>query len=101
MSGEFSYIDATSDPSALTKTAKEVVKSRQSKLVKIGDDEIVEVSPVSTPAKQTDRAQHNNSGLRSLIGIAQASDGATDVSENVDRYLADAIYNKSHPPKEK
>jgi hypothetical protein len=101
MPGEFSYIDATNDPAALSRTAKEVVKSRRSQLVKIGDDEIVQVSPVSTPANQPGSSLPDNSGLRSLIGIAQASDGATDVSENVDKYLADAIYAESHPPKEK
>jgi|SRR3954447_7463549 hypothetical protein len=99
MPGEFSYIDATKDPNVLSKTAKEVVKSRRSQLVKIGDDELVEVSPV-TPPKHSQRSGPDNSGLRSLIGIASGSDGATDVSANVDRYLADAIYAESHPPKE-
>src|SRR5215211_4321473 len=101
MPGEYPYIDATNDPNILSKTARDVARTRKSQIVKVGEDELVEVSPVGTPTKQPGRALPDNSGLRSLIGIASSSDGATDVSENVDKYLADAVYAEAHPPKEK
>src|SRR5690348_9508114 len=48
MPAELPYIDATNDPAALSRTAKDVVKSRKRQIVKVGDNELVAISPVET-----------------------------------------------------
>lgn len=82
--------------------AEEVRRTKQGRVVQRANQDIVTVLPV-----QTNQAIPGPRGkpftmddpLWDLLGIGHSA-GATDVSANKHKYIADAIYAESHPPNE-
>src|SRR6266849_6229689 len=70
MPAEYPYIDATNNPDALSRAAKEVVKSRRSQLVKIGDDEVVQVSPIDEESIGDEATSDTRKSILNLVGLA-------------------------------
>jgi len=105
MPAEYPYIDATNNPDALSRAAKEVAKSRRSQLVKIGDDEMVQVSPAEPVSKtrKSSRVKHQpipaDDPIFKIIGMVK-TDGPTDVGRNKHKYLVETYYAEFHPPKD-
>jgi hypothetical protein len=107
MPGEFGFIDASNNPE-LSRLAKEVRESKKQQVIKVGDEEMAILSPITSKVRRqrtrprASSAKANEWLLRLIDLGAQTppSDQATDVSANVDKYLAQAYYDKSHPPKE-
>src|SRR5205823_5139558 len=96
-------IDIT-DPQALVRAAEDVERTQTPRLIKRGDKEIAMLSPLEpkehgkTRARRKTKPIPKTDPIFNIIGIG-AGDGAP-VSENVDKYLADAIYEQSFRPKE-
>jgi hypothetical protein len=104
MPAEYPYIDATNNPDRLSRAAKEVVKSRKSQLVKIGDNEVVEVSPVEQSSVAEEASGKSSKSILNLLGIADDAmpeDAPTDVSSNKHKYLGEAYYSEFHKPSTK
>ena len=102
MPAQFNYIDITNQPE-LERVADQVQHSKQSVILKRGDEEVAKLSPVAPRSRRSRKAAPDNSWLLKMVDIGAGmapADGATDVSENVDKYLTDAIYAESHPPTE-
>jgi hypothetical protein len=101
MAKELQPIDVTNIPDLL-RLAKDVRETQIPRVLKQGDDEIAVVTPVARARIRSRRAKPiaRSDSLFGIVGLAH-SNGATDVSENVDKYLADAIYEELHPPTEK
>jgi hypothetical protein len=85
--------------------AEEVQKTKQAQILEREGHELALLSPIPPRSTRTRRAggtrkgANSNDWLLRLIGIADGSespDDATDVSSNKHKYLADAIYSKSH-----
>jgi hypothetical protein len=104
MPAEYHYIDATDNPDELSRTAKEVVRSKRAQLVKIGEDEIVQLSPVeidAVPAATTSKGIRSILNLLGIADDAMPEDAATDVSANKHKYLGDAYYSEFTPSDKK
>ncbi|MFN0074561.1 MAG: hypothetical protein ACKVVP_24025 [Chloroflexota bacterium] len=101
MAKELQPMDVTNIPDLL-RLAEEVRETQTPRVLTQGDDEIAVLSPVVPSRTRARRAKPipRTDSLFNIVGLAH-SDGPTDVSENVDKYLAEAVYAKSHPPTEK
>jgi hypothetical protein len=109
MQKEVKNIDITDIPDLL-KLAEEVRESNEPRLLKRGQEAIALLAPVepqeesSPPTKRRRQSAQANDWLLRLADIAADSpppaDGATDVSRNKYKYLAEA-YRDLHLPKEK
>jgi hypothetical protein len=87
----------------LQRLAEQVRQTRQP-VPLVRDEEVIAVVQPAPKGKREQRAVRHrapapNAWLTNLIGLG-ASDGPGDVSENVDKYLAQASYEEFHPPKE-
>ena len=94
-------IDVTNIPDLL-RVAEEVRDAQAPRVLTQGDDEIAVISPVRTARAKARRAQPipRTDSLFGIVGLIR-SEGSGDVSENVDKYLAEAMYAELHPSTEK
>lgn len=94
-------MDVTHIPDLLRLT-EEVRETQTPRVLTPGDDEIAVLSPVVQSGTRTRRARSipRTDSLFGIVGLAN-SEGPGDVSENVDKYLAEAMYAELHPPTEK
>jgi hypothetical protein len=109
MHKEIKQVDITDIPDLL-RLAEDVRESRQPRLLKRGQEEIALLSPVEAqpkavrPTRRQGRTAQSNDWLLRLAEITAdvplPADGATDVSANKFKYLAEA-YADLHLPKEK
>jgi len=85
--------------------AEEVQKTKQAQILEREGHELAILSPILPRSTRTRRAggarkaANPNDWLLRLIGIAddsESADGPTDVSSNKYKYLAEALYSKSH-----
>lgn len=106
MAARMKHVDVGDLPDAL-RLAEEVERTGQPRLLKVNGRALAVLSPVASetsPPRRTRRprpAANRDSGLLAFVGIAdesEPSDGPTDVSSNKHKYLANALYAKSHPP---
>lgn len=98
MAREIKPIDITNTPDVL-RLAEEVARSGVPRVLRKGNQDVAELRPVSpTRPKRRGRATSEHDPLWQIVGIAEAAapeDRPTDVSSNVDKYLADA-YSDTH-----
>jgi hypothetical protein len=96
-------IEVTTSPE-LQRLAKQVQRTRQSVPLTEGDKVVAVVRPAPKrgarkPATGTTKRIPRSDSIFNIIGLG-ASEGPTDISENVDKYLAQAYYEEFHPPEE-
>ncbi len=94
MAREFKSVDVTHTPDVLH-LAEEVARSGLSYVLRRDDTDVAVISPVPSTPRRSRRGKPTSHGdpLWSIVGIADADapdDLPTDVSSNVDAYLADA-----------
>jgi hypothetical protein len=95
MAEQIQPIDISNQPD-LVRLAEEVRTTRKPRLLRHNGEDVAVLKPTQTSAHRTPRSKlfTENDALFRLIGTADGpEDGVTDVSENVDRYLADAYSN--------
>ena len=99
MRKELHHTDISNTPELL-RLAHEVQRTGITQVLRAGDEEIAVLAPAQPKKKR--RSQPKQAGsydsLLSLKGMF-AGDEPDDVSQNVDRYLAQASYEEFHPPK--
>ncbi len=99
MAKELKSVDITHSPDVL-RLAEEVARSGLPCVLRRGDTDIAVISPSPSAAGRSKRSKSTSAEdpLWSIVGIADAEapdDLPTDVSSNVDAYLADAYYPPS------
>lgn len=90
-------IDISNQPD-LVRLAEEVRSTRRPRLLRRKGEDLAVLAPAQLRQQRTPRGKlfTEDDALFRLIGIADGpDDGVTDVSENVDKYLADA-YADTH-----
>jgi hypothetical protein len=101
-SGYARPIDVTTS-TELRRLAEQVQQTRQPVPLTRDDEVIAVVQPAPRRTRKQRAARRSatapNAWLTNIIGLG-ASEGPGDVSENVDKYLAEAYYAEFHPPKE-
>lgn len=94
---ETKYLDITHIPELL-RLAEEVQNSRESRVLTRDGKELAIVSPAKPAAKRQGRVKGQRFSmvdpLWQVVGIGPADEGPTDVSENTDKYLAEAYLPK-------
>jgi hypothetical protein len=108
MAKELKPVDITNTPEVL-RLAEEVARSGVTHVLRRDDQDLVEVRPISPTSKRAKgkgrprrKRSVDNSWLENIVGIADESafpNQPTDISTNVDKYLADAYYGKSQSDK--
>ena len=93
MARELKSIDVTDTPDVL-RLAEEVARSGIPRVLRKGEQDVAELRPVSpTRRRRRGRPTSEHDPLWAIVGIADAAapdDLPTDISANVDAYLADA-----------
>ena len=94
MAEELKSVDITHTPDVL-RLAEEVARSGLSCVLRRDDKDIAVISPISSNPRRSKRGKPTSAEdhLWSIVGIADADapdDLPTDISSNVDAYLADA-----------
>src|SRR5215208_539943 len=99
MARELKSIDVTDTPDVL-RLAEEVARSGIPRVLRKGEQDVAELRPVSpTRARRRGRPTSEHDPLWRIVGIADAAapaDLPTDISSNVDVYLAD-VHADPHP----
>lgn len=89
MASELSPIDSTRIPELLT-LAEEVRRTGKPRRVQRGHEDIALLVPVTPAHRRRGRPTSAADPLWNIVGMVTVADGPTDVSEQVDRYLAEA-----------
>lgn len=98
MAQELGPLDISDAPD-LMRLVEEVRRSRAPRLLKLGNEPVAILTPVASaepdlvPPPRGDGRTGSHDPLWNIIGIGDAAgspDDPTDVSENPDKYLADA-----------
>ncbi len=89
MASELSPIDSTRIPELLT-LAEEVHRTGKSRRVQRGHEDIARLVPVTPTRRRRGQPTSAADPLWNIVGMVTVADGPTDVSAQVDRYLAEA-----------
>lgn len=93
MARELSPIDSKAIPQLLM-LAEEVQQTGKPRRIQRDHEDIARLVPVAPPSRRRrGRPTSARDPLWNIVGMVTDYEGPTDVSENVDRYLADAHAN--------
>lgn len=92
-SKEAKHIDVSNMPELL-ELAEEVRNTGKTHVLQRGGEELAQITPVAPRAKSRIKGRPTSADdpIWNIVGMAHSS-GPGDVSENVDKYLADAYLN--------
>ena len=92
-----------SNKSELAELADEVRRTRRPRALRRGGHTVAVVVPAPRVRYANHRPRQRARGLTAddpimnIIGMIHDSDGPTDVSSNIQTYIADAYYEEGHP----
>jgi hypothetical protein len=97
---EVTYLDVSDSPE-LARVAESVRTQGKPLVLTRGSEELAVLSPVAPTTGAKRRTRRASTGQKAdwilgLIGLG-SSEGPNDVSANKHQYLADAVYDESHP----
>jgi len=103
MATEVKYVDISDHTPELLRLAEQVEKTGVPHVLRRDNEDIAIVRPANpVRAKRFRRKRVKpDDPIWNIVGMFRTEDGITDVSQDKDKYLADAYYAEFHPEQEK